>query len=340
MKYQLLGKTGIKVSELSLGTMTFGEGWPMGVDKNESKKVYDAFINAGGNFIDTANIYNKHNAESFLGDFTKSERDNIVISTKYTLSENPLLNRTGNSRKNMVESVEESLKRMNTDYIDLYYIHAWDFTVDEEQTMKNLQHLVQSGKVLHIGISDTPAWIVAKSNAIAEIRGWESFAAYQIEYGLHMRDPEREMIPMADNFGMMVCAWSPLGAGLLTGKYLDKENTDRKRMKHGTSARLNEKNLLLSAKVNELAHKVGCTPAQLSLNWVRSKGTKMNTLFGARTASQCIENLKCLEFEIDQDILKELDEISAIEMGFPHDFLKTERVEQIIYGNQKSDIIF
>lgn len=339
MDYKLLGNTGIRVSELSLGAMTFGNEWGMGADKEESKKVFDAYINAGGNFIDTANLYQKQLSEKYLGEYVKGERDNLVIASKYTLSESGRVNRGGNHRKNMVESVEESLKRLDTDYIDLYYVHAWDFTVGEQELMKNLEYLVSSGKILSIGFSDTPAYITSRCNTIAELRGWSQIAAYQVEYSLAERGCEREIIPYCDHTQTTMCAFAPLAAGLLTGKYLS-DSDEKKRMVPGKSLRLSERNLEISKKVVDLSKKVGCTPSQLALYWVHQQSPNMVTLFGARTEAQCLDNLGMLDIKVDDAIMAELDEASRIILGYPNDFLDTARVKQIVYGNQIGKIQF
>jgi aryl-alcohol dehydrogenase-like predicted oxidoreductase len=220
MKYKLLGKSGLRVSELALGTMTFGEEWGWGANKEESKKVFDAFAKAGGNFIDTANRYTEGTSEKFVGDFISSDREHLVVGTKYTLftlRDDPSF--SGNHRKNMMQALNESLKRLNTDYIDLYWVHAWDFTTPEEEVLRALDDMVRAGKILYIGISDTPAWIVSRMNAIAELRGWTQFVGLQIKYSLIDRSVERELLPMAQKLDMAVTPWAVVGGGILSGKY-------------------------------------------------------------------------------------------------------------------------
>jgi aryl-alcohol dehydrogenase-like predicted oxidoreductase len=207
MKNRLLGKTGLRVSEINLGTMTFGEEWGWGTSKEESKKIWDAYVNKGGNFIDTANRYTEGTSEKFVGEFMKSDRDHFVVATKYTLFDkkgDP--NYSGNHRKNMMRSVEGSLERLDTDYIDVLYLHAWDFLTPIEEVLRGLDDLVKSGKILHAGISDTPAWIVSQANTIADMRGWTRFNALQIEYSLLQRTVERDLIPMAKEFDIAVTA--------------------------------------------------------------------------------------------------------------------------------------
>ena len=337
MRYKILGNTGIKVSEMNLGTMTFGTDWGWGSPKEESKKIFDLFLDRGGNFIDTANIYTMQTSEKYLGEFIQANRSEIVLATKYTLNEYGHLNRSGNNRKNMVESVEESLKRLNTDYIDLYYVHAWDYLVDPEELMRNLNYLVQSGKVLNIGISDTPAWVVAECNTIAKQRGWASFQAYQVEYCLTERTIERDIIPCAEHFNMTIAAWGPLSAGLLSGKYVNPDDSP-KRMVPGKSRRLEGGNINLSAEIAKIADQGDMTPAQLSINWQRAQSKNISCLFGARTLEQCKENLDALAFSISQEEIDQLNALTSIDMGFPRDFLDTPRVKEIVYGGNHSSI--
>src|SRR5437868_3192358 len=221
MRYRLLGNSGLRVSEAALGTMTFGEDWGWGTAKDEARKVYDAFRDVRGNFIDTANIYTNGTSEGFLGEFMKGHRESVVMATKYTnafAGKDP--NSGGNQRKNMVQAVEASLKRLGTDYIDLYWQHIWDQITPVEEVMRAFDDLVRAGKVLYVGSSDAPAWVVAKSNMLAELRGWTRYVGLQIEYSLLERTVERELIPLAKDQQMTVLAWSPLRNGVLTGKYL------------------------------------------------------------------------------------------------------------------------
>src|SRR5579859_4861254 len=220
MNYRLLGNSGLRVSEMSLGTMTFGEDWGWGASKEEARKVYDAFREAGGNFIDTANVYTNGTSESFLGEFMQGHRQSVVLATKYSNSlpgADP--NAAGNQRKNMVQAVEASLKRLQTDYIDLYWVHIWDQMTPVEEVMRGLDDLVRQGKVLYTGISDAPAWWIAQANTLAHLRDWSPFIELQIEYSLIERTVERELIPMAKALNIGVTAWSPLAGGILSGKY-------------------------------------------------------------------------------------------------------------------------
>src|ERR1700723_2461612 len=231
MKYRLLGNSGLRVSEVALGTMTFGDDWGWGAPKNEAQKVYDAFREAGGNFIDTANLYTNGTSEAFLGEFMQGHRESVVLATKYSNAapgNDP--NAAGNQRKNMMQSVEASLKRLRTDYIDLYWVHIWDGMTPVEEVMRGLDDLVRQGKVLHVGISDAPAWWIAQANTLAQLRGWSPFVGLQIEYSLIERTVERELVPMAKALNLGLTAWSPLAGGMLTGKYHGHCSSEKGRM--------------------------------------------------------------------------------------------------------------
>lgn len=337
MKHQLLGRSGLRVSELCLGTMTFGTEWGWGSDELESKAVFDAFANAGGNFLDTANRYTEGTSERMLGKFIHADRDHFVLATKYALHDKlGDLNYAGNHRKNMMRSVEESLRRLNTDFIDLLWLHAWDFVTPEEEVMRGLEDLVRAGKVHYIGISDTPAWIVSRCNTLAELRGWTQFVGLQVEYSLLQRAPERDLLPMANAFGMTVTPWAPLAGGALTGKYL-VANDDSKRLKEG-SARLNDRSSDIARMVVEAAGELGHSPAQVAINWVRQRGPKVIPIIGARRESQIVDSIGCLDFTIPAEWMEKLDAVSAIELGFPHDFLQSDGVKTVLFAG-KSDLL-
>jgi aryl-alcohol dehydrogenase-like predicted oxidoreductase len=334
MRYKLLGRSGLRVSEICLGTMTFGEEWGWGASKEESKKIFDAYVTGGGNFIDTANRYTEGTSEKFVGEFIASERESFVVATKYTLfMRHGDPNSAGNHRKNMMQSLEASLKRLRTDYIDLYWVHAWDFMTPVEEVMRGLDDMVRAGKVLYIGVSDTPAWIVSQANTLATLRGWTPFVALQIEYSLIERTPERDLLPMARALDIAVTPWAPLGGGMLTGKYHPKraKESDAKRMSP-ESARLNERNMRMAEEVVKIAEEIGCTPAQVAINWVRQKEGVMIPIVGARKLSQMEDSLKSLDYRLEENHMQRLDEISRIEMGFPHEFLKREHIKNVVYG--------
>ena len=319
MRYKLLGNSGLRVSEICLGTMSFGEDFGWGISAPESRQIFDAFVEGGGNFIDTANeIYNGGSSEKFLGEFIATDRDRIVLSTKYTDSlptNDP--NLAGNQRKNMVQSLERSLKRLKTDYIDLFWLHSWDFVTPIEEIMRAFDDLVRSGKVLYIGIADAPAWVISRANTIAELRGWTPFIATQIEYSLVERTPEREILPMAQELNIGVIAWSVLASGiLLKEKEANPEAVPLNKVGFGE---LTNYEFAIASLVQEIAQQTGCTPAQVAINWVRSKG--IIPVLGANKISQLQADLACLDFQLSTEHLKALDDVSTIDLGFPHDFL-------------------
>ncbi len=344
MRYKLLGKSGLRISELCLGAMTFGEDWGWGASKEESKKIYDAFRGAGGNFIDTANLYTNGTSEKYVGEFIASDRDQIVLATKYSNSTgHGDVNAGGNHRKNLVQALEASLKRLKTDYIDLYWVHIWDFMTPVEEVMRALDDVVRAGKVLYIGISDTPAWIVSKANTLTEWRGWTPFVALQTEYSLIERTPERDLLPMARSLDIAILPWSPLGSGVLTGKYSKSEkrnNPEGRRLdalkdmlsKEWTDALLSERNLSIAEEVKKVADEIGRTPSQVALNWLRQKQGVVIPIIGARRASHIEDNLGCLDFQLSSGHMRRLDEVSKINLGFPHDFVSSEEIRNLTFG--------
>lgn len=341
MRYKLLGKSGLRVSELCLGTMTFGEEWGFGADKDESKRVFDAFAETGGNFIDTANKYTNGTSEKYVGEFIASGRDKFVLATKYTLSMDPDdPNASGNHRKNLVQSVEASLKRLGTEYIDLLWVHAWDPMTPVEEFMRALDDLVSAGKVFYVGISDAPAWIVSRANTLAELRGWSPFVGLQIKYNLIDRTPERDLLPMAKTLDIGVTAWSPLGGGVLTGKYNRQSSDPRRYTPEDPFGKmmLNDRNLAIASKVQQMAADIGRTPSQVALRWLVQQNDRgiIIPIIGARSKNQLVDNLACLDFEIAAGQLEELDSLSRIDLGFPHDFLEYEEVRSTVYGNTLS----
>lgn len=336
MKFKLLGKSGLRVSELCLGTMTFGTEWGWGADKHESKKIFEAYANAGGNFLDTANRYTEGTSETFLGDFISADRDHFVVSTKYTLYDrNGDPNYAGNHRKNMIRSVNESLKRLHTDYIDVFWVHMWEFTTPVDEVMRGLDDLVRSGKVHYVGISDTPAWVISRSNMLAELRGWSQFVALQVEYSLLQRGAERDLLPMAQTLDMAVTPWGVIGGGALTGKYLRGE-TGRV---PENSLRRSERSSDIAQEVVDVAQKLGVTPTQVAINWVRQRVSNVMPIVGAKRVEQLQDSLKCLDFVIPDEIMTRLNEVSKIELGFPHDFLSSEGMKQSAFAGMYDQII-
>jgi len=330
MNYKLLGKSGLRVSELALGTMTFGEEWGWGSNKEESKKVFDSFANAGGNFIDTANRYTEGTSEKFVGEFIDSDRDHFIVATKYTLytrRDDP--NFSGNHRKNMVRSLDESLKGLKTDYIDLYWVHAWDYTTPEEEVLRALDDMIRAGKILYIGISDTPAWIVSRMNAIAELRGWTQFVALQIKYSLLERTVERELLPMARKLDLAVTPWAVIGGGILSGKY--NKNKDEQGRAQLNKA-IKEEHLKIAEKVIEVSNEIGCSPSQVAINWVRQQPGVIIPIIGAKTQAQTNDNIDCLKFSLNEEQINEMSKVSKIDLGFPHTFLSSDNIRNLTFG--------
>jgi aryl-alcohol dehydrogenase-like predicted oxidoreductase len=330
MNYKLLGRSGLKVSELCLGTMGFGTEAGWGADKETSFAIMDTFANAGGNFIDTANIYKLGTSEKIIGEYISNhDRDYFVLATKYTLKDNLTNpNASGNSRKNMMRSVEESLKRMKTDFIDLFYLHIWDDITPIDEVLRGMDDLIRQGKVNYAAISDTPAWVVAKGNTLAELMGWSQFVALQVEYSLLARTPERELIPMAKHFGMTVTPWAPLGGGALTGKYLRGEHG---RIKPGSN-RLNENSSNITKVVVAIADELGVSASHVALKWTTQQGFSCIPIVGATKVSQLEENLKTPEVTLANEHLQKLNEASAIKLGFPGDFFKEDAVKINTFG--------
>ncbi len=331
MRYRLLGRSGLRVSELALGTMTFGEEWGWGASKEESRRMFDMFADAGGNFIDTANRYTEGTSERLVGEFIAAEREHWVVGTKYTLwmrHGDPSF--SGNHRKNMVQAVEASLKRLGTEYVDLYWVHAWDFMTPVEEVMRGLDDLVSAGKVLYVGISDTPAWIVSRANTIADFRGWSPFVGLQIRYSLIDRTAERDLLPMARDLDLAVTPWSALGAGVLTGKYSRGPEPEEGRAREGAATV--ERNLDIAAAVSEVADEIGCDPGQVAIRWLRQQPGVVIPLLGARNSEQLRSNLGALDIELTDDQMYRLSQVSEIEPGFPHDFLASDPIRDIVFG--------
>jgi aryl-alcohol dehydrogenase-like predicted oxidoreductase len=332
MNYQLLGKSGLRVSELCLGTMTFGEEWGWGSNKDESKTVFDAYVKAGGNFLDTADGYTNGTSEKMVGEFIRGRRDEFVVATKFSFNQRPGdPNAGGNHRKNMAQALHGSLKRLGTDHVDLYWMHAWDELTPVEEVMRAFDDFVRAGKVLYIGISDAPAWWVARANTLAELRGWTQFVGLQIEYNLIERTPERELLPMAEALGLTVTPWSPLASGWLTGKYAGKSKEEKRLDKTPQFARRSERNVAIAKTVVKVAKAAGKSPAQVALNWLRARRNTI-PIIGARKLSQLEDNLDCVKWSLNAKQLARLDAVSEIELGFPTDFLHRPFVRDFLHG--------
>lgn len=324
MKYKLLGRSGLRVSELCLGCGTFGTNWgPLGSNQEESRRIFDLFVEAGGNFLDTSNRYQEGQSEEFLGEFIHPNRDRLVIGTKYSLVDgmqdgnDP--NGCGNHRKNMHRSIEGSLKRLKTDYIDLLWIHIWDYTTPMEEILRALDDLVRQGKVLYVGASNFPAWWIARANLLADIHGWSPFIATQLEYSMVERSCEPEFFPMARELDIAFVAWSALAGGLVSGKYnrgnLEPDQPHRL-VEHVDPSRnafwhaATKRNLGIMDKVIEIADEVGKSPVQVSLRWLMQQQVITIPIFSARTVEQAKEDLGCCDFELTDEQMKKLSEVS------------------------------
>ncbi len=333
MKYKLLGKSGLRVSELCLGCGTFGTNWgSLGSNKEESHKIFDLFVEAGGNFVDTSNRYQEGQSEEFLGEFIHPNRDRLVMATKYSLGDgmqdgtDP--NGCGNHRKNMFRSIEGSLKRLKTDYIDFLWIHIWDYTTPMEEVLRSLDDLVRQGKVLYVGASNFPAWWIARANLLADFHGWAPFIATQLEYSMVERSCEPEFLPMAHELDIGLVAWSALAGGLVSGKYnrgnLDPNQTHRL-VEHVDSSRnafwhtATKRNLAIMDKVIEIADELGRSPVQVSLRWLMQQKVVTIPVFSARTVEQAQEDLGCCDFELTPEQMKKLSEasVSAVSSVMP-----------------------
>ncbi len=331
MRYRLFGRSGLRVSELALGTMTFGDAWGWGAPPEDARKIFDAFAEAGGNFIDTACNYTDGQSEELVGEFTESDRGHFVIATKYTLTSRPDdPNAGGNHRKNMVQTLERSLSRLRTDHVDVLWLHMWDETTPVEEILRAMDDLVRAGKVLHVGFSDTPAWVVSQAVAIADLRGWTRPVAVQGPYSLADRGIERDILPMARTLGLAATLWGVLEGGVLTGKYDDGGGPDAQRYE----GEQGETELRLGREVRAIASELGRTPAQVAIDWVRQqdRGTLIPIL-GARTEAQIHDDLGSLEFELSAEVMARLDAANRVDPGFPHSFLASSGVRRLIFGD-------
>ncbi len=334
MDYMLFGNTGLRVSKLCLGTMSFGTSWGFGASREESLKMISVFINEGGNFIDTANVYTNGEAEEIVGQAIEGIREKIVLSTKYSLcadSSNP--NSLGNNRKNLKLSVEDSLRRLKTDYIDLLWVHAWYFENKTEDVIRAIDDLVRQGKVLYWGLSDTPAWVCSEANAIANYRGYAPLSALQFEYSLVERSPEREIIPFADNYNIAKLGWAPLAGGVLSGKHhmVAADNVDSLRKDRAANKRNERVDRILDVLIDR-ANSLGVTPAQLSLKWLLDTQKTYVPIIGARTVNQLVENMSSANVNVDNETLRVLTTTSKIDMGFPTSFLNSQRTRDVMYA--------
>jgi aryl-alcohol dehydrogenase-like predicted oxidoreductase len=327
MRYRLLGRSGLRVSELALGTMTFGDDWGWGADANSSRRIFERFAEAGGNFVDTANNYTDGTSETLVGELVSGDRDRWVVGTKYSLSIDPRdPNAGGNHRKSLVHSLEQSLRRLQSDYVDLLWLHMRDAYTPIEEAVRALDDQVRLGKVLYVGISDSPAWVVAQANTLAELRGWSPFVGLQVPYSVGSRDPERELLPMAAALGLAVTPWGVLSAGVFSGK-------PREQLRWPEDAD-SEKARRVVAALRAVAGEVGATAAQVAIAWLlhRSTPPTLVPIIAARREEQIVENVGALDVALSDDQLAQLDGAAAPQLGFPRSFLESENVRQLIYG--------
>jgi aryl-alcohol dehydrogenase-like predicted oxidoreductase len=326
-QYVTLGRSGLRVSPLCLGAMTFGEDLGWGTSVEESQQIIDRYVELGGNFIDTANFYTRSHSEKIIGDHIgrhPARRDRLVIATKFSGNLYPGdPNGGGSGRKSLISACENSLRRLQTDYIDLYWLHIWDENTPIEETMAALDDLVRAGKVRYIGVSDTPAWKIAQANLIARFRGWAAFVGLQIEYSLLERDVEQELVPMASEFGLGITPWSPLKGGVLSGKYTRRNagqhNADRGAM---IDAFLNENTYAVIDELDAIAKAHETTVASVALAWVQAQPAVSSVIIGARRLSQLDDNVRAVDVSLGADELARLDELTKPTFGFPHSMLE------------------
>ncbi len=335
-RFRRLGTCGLRVSPLALGTMTFGTEWGWGTPKDECRRIFDAYVDAGGNFIDTANFYTGGTSEAFVGEFIAGRRESLVIATKYAFCMNPGdPNAGGTHRKNLVQAVEASLRRLGTDYIDLLWVHTWDFTVSIEEVMRGLDDVVRSGKAIYVGASNPPAWVASRANTLAELRGWSPFVGMQVEYSLVERSIEREILPMCRALGIGVIPWSPLGGGVLTGKYGRTGGAgtlDESLRKDSNKGRLTDRNRDIVAAAEAVAVETGRSSAQVAIRWAMQRPGVSSVIIGARTFPQLEDNLQAAALELTGDQMERLDEASRIELGYPQRYLQSGTINRFLTG--------
>lgn len=340
-QYRLLGRSGLRVSPLALGTITFGDDWGWGANETEARRIFELYVNRGGNFIDTAVNYTNGSSEEMLGALLKGRRDRIVLSTKFTMAREPgNPNSGGNHRFNLVRSVEASLRLLDTDRIDLLQVHAWDFTTTPEELLRGLDDLVRAGKILYTAICNTPAWRIAQMQAMAELKDWSPFVALQIEYSLIERTVEHELLPMAQALGLGVLPWSPLGGGVLTGKYGRDDLSDNnpaevsptRKAVTASSGHLNAHALKVADVVSGIAHEVEASPSQVALAWTLQHQAVVAPIVGVRTLAQAQDNFAALDVTFTADQLARLDAISATDPIFPQRFMGRPMAQQLMFG--------
>jgi aryl-alcohol dehydrogenase-like predicted oxidoreductase len=340
MRYKIFSeRTGLKVSELALGTGMFGQAWGYGATTEEVSRIIAGFADAGGNFIDIADNYQHGVSETLVGEAIAANRDDFIIATKFTrgASAKPALTRLGNNRKNMVQSVEASLKRLKTDRIDLYFVHMDDFVTPIEEIARGLDDLARAGKIVYGGLSNFPAWRIATAANTADLRGWTAVvSAIQIEYNLLQRTPERELLPMADGFGLGVMGYSPMAAGILTGKYRKGERGRATDLKASVQHADDPNNDTAIDAVSVVAQEVGAKPGQVAVAWVKAKGVL--PIVGTRTREQLEEHLAAVTVTLSEDQIRRLDAATAIALGYPHELNSSSEQREVMTGGRFDQI--
>jgi aryl-alcohol dehydrogenase-like predicted oxidoreductase len=339
-EYTTLGRTGLRVSPLCLGAMGFGTGWGWGAEEKPSFQMLEQYLERGGNFIDTADGYQMGQSEEIVGKYVTEHklRDKAVIATKFTFNFGNLGNPNagGNGRKNLYRALEGSLRRLKTDYVDLYYLHAWDLITPVEEVVATLADLVREGKIRYYGLSDTPAWYFTRAQTLAEKGGLERCATLQLEYSLAERNIEREHIPAAQELGIGLCPWSPLAGGLLSGKYKREGakgvGEGRLTMPNPIFNKFTEHNWRVLDTLLDVAKQIGKATAQVALNWVATQPGVTSVILGATTPAQLAENLTCLDFTIPAELRKRLDEVGRPEPVHPYNFY-TPFMQARVSGN-------
>ncbi|MBW4558124.1 MAG: aldo/keto reductase [Trichormus sp. ATA11-4-KO1] len=340
--YYNLGRSGLRVSRLALGAMTFGTEWGWGSDEATASQMFNTYVDAGGNFIDTADLYTNGTSETWLGKFIaeRNLRDRVVVATKFSYNAEPgNPNAGGNGRKNIMRAVEGSLRRLGTDYIDLYILHTWDMITPAEEVMRTLNDLVSSGKVRHIGLSDTPSWYAARAQTIAEWRNYEPLCTFQLEYSLIERNIEREFISLGLELGMGTMVWSPLASGLLSGKYKPSEGgftgVGRLETVKGISNpafhKFSDRNWKIVAELETVAQQLGRSMAQVAVNWTANRPGIASVIIGATKQSQLEDNIQALSFDIPTELANRLEAVSRPEPQFPYSFFGSE-IQGMIHG--------
>ena len=343
--FVLLGRSGLRVTRLCLGTMTFGTEWGWGNSEDTARQIFDRYLDAGGNFIDTADGYTNGSSETLIGKFLqqRGDRERVVIGTKYSFGrEQGNANSGGNGRKNLYNALHSSLKRLQTDYIDLYWLHTWDGTTPVDEVMSVLDDVVRAGKVRYIGFSNVPGWYLGRAQTLAELRGWTRLVALQFEYSLVERSLEFEYVPAAREFGLGLTPWSPLGGGILSGKY---KRTEQGVSGDGRGASVTEhpvlgrhfrdRNFRIAEEVVNVARQLGRTPAQVALNWVANRPAVDSTIIGATKINQLDDNLTALDFQIPPELAERLHAVSAPEIHYPYNFFYGPGMQEMVNAGTK-----